>query len=300
MSEISIEKYEDILLEEKENYISFQQGDFKTAEATYKEALTALERSYGADHIEVAEVLNSMGLILKKRTDYDGAEKLYKRAIEIAHRTFGRDQEHYKLGIYYNNLGDLDRKRCQFDRALEIYQRALTAIEKTLGSQHSEAAEILHNIGQVKHQLGQFKQAIDYINRALIIIKKEFGDKHYKYGMFLNSLGLAYAMINDYKMAYIHLRQALQILLNNLGPNHIEVCDVYINLGDTCLKLMVEKCQQREKNTGEVDPKLDEGRKYYLEAQRIVQDTFGKEHTKFIQLLSLIYIVDNYYSLCQL
>jgi tetratricopeptide (TPR) repeat protein len=135
--------------------IHLQQGDFNTAEATYKEALACLEQSYGPDHIEVAEVLNSMGLILKKRADYDGAEVLYKRAIEIVYQTFGREQEHYKLGIYYNNLADLDRKRNRFDSALELYQRALTAIEQTLGPQHSEAGEILHNIGQVQHQLGQ-------------------------------------------------------------------------------------------------------------------------------------------------
>ncbi len=95
-----------------------------------------------------------MGLVLKKRADYDGAEKLYRRAIEIAYDTFGRDQEHYKLGIFYNNLADLDRKRNRFDNALQLYQRALINIEKTLGPQHSEAAEILHNIGQVQHQLG--------------------------------------------------------------------------------------------------------------------------------------------------
>jgi tetratricopeptide (TPR) repeat protein len=95
-----------------------------------------------------------MGLVLKKRADYDGAEAYYTRAIDIVHKTFGYDQEHYKLGIYYNNLADLDRKRTKFDNALRLYQRALTAIEKTLGPQHSEAAEILHNIGQVQHQLG--------------------------------------------------------------------------------------------------------------------------------------------------
>ena len=97
-----------------------------------------------------------MGLVLKKRADYDGAEQYYKRAIRIVHDTFGHDQEHYKLGIYYNNLADLDRKRNRFDQALELYQRALTSIEKTLGPEHSEAAEILHNIGQVQHQLGSF------------------------------------------------------------------------------------------------------------------------------------------------
>lgn len=95
-----------------------------------------------------------MGLVLKKRADYDGAKAFYQRAIKIVQDTFGQDREHYKLGIYYNNLADLDRKRNNFEDALRLYQRALTAIEKTLGPEHSEAAEILHNIGQVQHQLG--------------------------------------------------------------------------------------------------------------------------------------------------
>jgi len=116
--------------------------------------LICLEKSYGPNHIEVADLLNSMGLILKKRADYEGAQKYYERAIKIAHETFGYDQDHYKLGIYYNNLGDLERKRTHFDAALQLYHRALTAIEKTLGPTHSEAADILHNIGLVQHQLG--------------------------------------------------------------------------------------------------------------------------------------------------
>ena len=118
--------------------------------------------------------------------------------------------------------------------------------------------------------------------------------------MFLNSLGLAYAMINDYKIAYIHLKQALQILLTNLGPNHIEVCDVHMNLGDTCMKLVVEKSEQKQKNTSDKEPKLDEAQRNYLEAQRIVQATFGNDHTKAVQLLSLLYIIENYYLLCQI
>lgn len=116
--------------------------------------MACLEKSLGPNHIEVAEVLNSMGLVLKKRADYDGAEQYYQRAIQIVLDTFGHDQKHYKLGIYYNNLADLDRKRNHFDQALQLYHRALTAIEKTLGPTHSEAAEILHNIGLVQHQLG--------------------------------------------------------------------------------------------------------------------------------------------------
>jgi tetratricopeptide (TPR) repeat protein len=126
--------------------------------------LTCLEEVYGPNHIEVAEVLNSMGLVMKKRADYDNAEIYYKRAIQIAHNTFGHDQEHYKFGIYYNNLADINRKRRQFDSALKLYQRALKATEMTLGAQHAEVGEILHNIGQVYHQLGEYIYVYIYIH----------------------------------------------------------------------------------------------------------------------------------------
>jgi tetratricopeptide (TPR) repeat protein len=147
--------------------------------------------------------------------------------------------------------------------------------------------------------LGDYQKAINYIERALVIIKKEFSDKHYKYGMFLNSLGLAYAMINDYKMAYDHSKQALQILIDCLGQDHPEICDVNFNLGDYCMKL-VDKIDSAlgttdiTKNQNEKRLKLQEAKRYYTEAQRIAQARFGPEHTKVKQLLSLLFIVDNY------
>ena len=147
--------------------------------------------------------------------------------------------------------------------------------------------------------LENYKEAIEYINRALLIIRKEFGEKHYKYGMFLNSLGLAYAMSNDYPTAYVHMKQALQILLSTLGTDHIEVCDVYSNLGDVCMKLVAEYEQGIHKGDKENNKqsKLEEAKKYYTQAQRIVQATFGVDHTKSKQFLSLLFIVDNYHSL---
>ena len=145
--------------------------------------------------------------------------------------------------------------------------------------------------------LGHYKQAVEYINRALAIIKKEFDDKHYKYGMFLNSLGLTYAMLDDYGMAYVHLKQALQILVASLDANHVEVADVYSNLGDICMKMLVELDGKKSKASADKQPKLVEAKGHYLEAQRIVQATFGTEHTKALQYLSLLFIIDNYQSL---
>ncbi len=67
------------------------------------------------------------------------------------------------------------------------------------------------------------------------------------------------------------------------------------------MKLVAEYDQQqgKEKTMNENDKysKLEEAKKYYTQAQRIVQTTFGAEHTKSKQFLSLLFIVDNYNSL---
>ena len=117
--------------------------------------------------------------------------------------------------------------------------------------------------------------------------------------MFLNSLGLAFAMNDDHQTAYVHMKQALQILLTDLGQDHIEVCDIYSNLGDVCMKLVAECDQVKDKKSSGTNKqsKLEEAKKYYTQAQRIAQATFGADHTKTRQFASLLFIIDNYHSL---
>jgi len=117
-------------------------------------------------------------------------------------------------------------------------------------------------------------------------VKKEFGDGHYKEGMFLNNLGLAQAMLNLYTDSYRELKKSLNILITCLGPDHIEVADCYSNLGDVCMKLHVESID----NEG----KIDEAKKYYTSASKIVVDSLGPEHSKSMQLASLIFVCENY------
>jgi len=54
-----------------------KQGDFKKAEGIYFKAKDILEKSLGSNHVEVAEVLNSMGLIKKKKEPITMAQKIY-------------------------------------------------------------------------------------------------------------------------------------------------------------------------------------------------------------------------------
>ena len=99
--------------------------------------------------------------------------------------------------------------------------------------------------------------------------------------------------MNNYRTAYGHVKQALQILVDTLGMDHIEICDVYTNMGDICLKVAAEidEKQQQQEST-EKQSKLDEAKEYYSKAQRIMEKTFGDKHKKTQQFRTLLPIVD--------
>jgi hypothetical protein len=108
--------------------------------------------------------------------------------------------------------------------------------------------------------------------------------------------------MNDYDTAYVHVKQALLILLDTLGMDHIEICDVYTNMGDICMKIVAEidkkqKDQQQNQESIEKQVKLGEAKRYYSEAHRILKKTIGDKHTKTQQSLALLSIVDNYQTL---
>lgn len=262
--------------------IQRKQGNFNEAETVYNEALPILQMSLGPDHEEVAETLNSMGLVLKKRAAYDAAYPLYQRAVNIIVKSFG--EKHYKVGIYLNNKADIERKRGEYITALSTYQKAYTIIEQTLGANHVEAAEILHNQGLVYHQLGKYTEAVNLFEKSLQIIKKSLGEEHYKVGMVLNNSGLANAMKESYQQAYTELKLALSILTKTLGINHVEVADCNANLGDVCMKLYSEF---------HLKDKLIDARAYYTEANKVIKEVLGPEHTKCKQFASLLFICES-------
>lgn len=117
--------------------------------------------------------------------------------------------------------------------------------------------------------------------------------------MIMNSFGLSHAMMRDYPSALSKLKQARTILIACLGAQHIEVADCFMNLGDVCLKVFVERVEESKSNSNinsshdDVD-KLAEAEKYYQSALQIVAKTFGVEHSKHKQLSSLLFVSRNY------
>lgn len=58
-------------------------GRFKEAEAVINRSLGIRRAMFGAAHPDVASCLHNLGLLLKRRNEFDKAESVYRECIEI-------------------------------------------------------------------------------------------------------------------------------------------------------------------------------------------------------------------------
>src|SRR5262245_51317255 len=66
------------------------QGRYWEVERLFRQALALAEAAFG-DHLEVATMLNNLGVLYKYMGRFDEAESVYRRALAIFERTSGCD-----------------------------------------------------------------------------------------------------------------------------------------------------------------------------------------------------------------
>jgi len=67
-----------------------------------------MESRYGQNHPSIADIMNNLGMLLKKEGKYNEALDYLKQAIKISKHYYG--QENPSVGIYLTNIGDIYRK----------------------------------------------------------------------------------------------------------------------------------------------------------------------------------------------
>ena len=78
-----------LIREALSNHIPFQAGHalhagrLKEAEAVINRSLGIRRTMFGAAHPDVASCLHNLGLLLKRRNEFDKAESVYRECIEI-------------------------------------------------------------------------------------------------------------------------------------------------------------------------------------------------------------------------
>lgn len=77
-----------------------------------------MESLHGQNHPSIADIMNNLGMLMKKEGKYNEALDYLKQAIKISKHYYGAKNP--SIGIYLTNIGDIYRKVTESHRDVRI------------------------------------------------------------------------------------------------------------------------------------------------------------------------------------
>ncbi|MEM9460011.1 MAG: serine/threonine-protein kinase [Myxococcota bacterium] len=195
-------------------------------------ALPLAERS--GDELQVAKSSKNVGAVKLRQGDYDHAQRLHERALEIRQRRLGPD--HPDVALSLNDLGKVALKKGDYASAKSYHQRALAIYEAALGSDHPKVAYGLTTLGAACFMLGDHEQAQRHHQRALRLKQNNLGPEHPKVGVSMGSLGRVLLSQGQPEQAKRHFQRALRIFEASLPADHPRVAYALMSLANVALR----------------------------------------------------------------
>jgi len=115
---------------------------------------------------EVAYALNSLGLLAQERKQYDKAERYFHEALELARKIDDKSGQ----SIYIGNLGILAIVRKQWSEALKLFEQTLP-LAKEVGRVEL-IADVHYGIARVQEAVGQPGDALPLAQEAVKIYQR--------------------------------------------------------------------------------------------------------------------------------
>ena len=174
------------------------------------------------------------GKVMAKNGEREQATTLYKKAVVIHERIYGK--MHPYTVASYSQLGLMQKEQGHYDEALETFKTVLSIHETTLGEHHLNTAISYNNIGLMLYQKEDYDGALERYNKVLEVYVKELGSNHSNVAAVHGNIGYAQMQKGYYNKALRHFKKTLEIRLNFYGKEehpegHPEVADAYMNIG---------------------------------------------------------------------
>ncbi len=206
-----------LLLERLGSYC-YQRGIYKQAETYLIQALDLYERSKRADVLNIAQALNSQGLLYRQLAHYEEAKEIHEHALKLRERVLGQDdpktmESQHNLAMIYGDLG-------QYQDAENRYQRVLAIEERAKGPNHTDVADTLSELALIYSQQGRFADAEIAARRALAIYEQARDPNHPDLTYPLDTLGTLAEQQGDYQQAESLYQWAFEICLDAFGEEH--------------------------------------------------------------------------------
>jgi len=249
-------------------------GDYARAEPLFQRALAIYSNLSTGDYSDatrndasesVAETLSQIALMYADKGDFERAEPLYLRALDISLKVQGAESP--SVASRLNNLAVLYYEKGDYARAEPLYLRALNISVKVQGAD-PEVAQVLNNLGRLYSAKGDYTRAEPLFRRALAIQERALGPQDRDIATTLNHLAALYMAKGD-SDAIVFLSRAVAIL-EKLDPQHPDFAETLFNLG----VLLYQRGDYAH-----AEP-------LYLRSLAIQEKAFGPEHLRVATTLS--------------
>jgi tetratricopeptide (TPR) repeat protein len=229
----------------------YAEGRYAEAAEQQEAALVRLEKAFGPDSLEAADVRQDLGSTRLAQGRVDEGLAHLERAVELRRAALGEEHpdvararlalgeahwqqsdhpeaerlsrgaleslerslgpEHPSVGDALNLLALALQSQKRLDQALRLYERALHIVEKTEGPDSTGAAALVHNLAAVLSQQGRLDEAVVRFQQVLARKEKKLGPSHPQLVPVLRFLGNTLRKQKRYGEALVHLERALAL-----------------------------------------------------------------------------------------
>jgi len=175
-----------------------------------------------------AQLLITMGSVYQQLADFDQAENLMGRALNLRIGFFGTN--HLEVAQAYSALSGALWEQGKPQDAETAQRRALLIFETSPGDNELEVARSLHQLGQYLAGQGRLGEAEDLFRRALQIRQARLGDDSLDTAESQVDVGESISNSGRWEEAEILYRHALAINRKQLSSDHPTVATLLQSL----------------------------------------------------------------------
>lgn len=202
----------------KGNYATLK-GQYKEAEAAYKEGLESCNTLYGNTHLYYTIIMSGLADLYRLESRYNEAEQTLREVVKLRQKTFSN--EHPETAGAMVQLAAVLCDEGKYADAEKLASQAVKAEEILFGdTDNLFVARARHCLGNIQRQDGHYEEAANYLNKALLTEQRILGREHVEVAEIMDDLAKVRADQANFKESETLLTEAQQIAEHSTGPDH--------------------------------------------------------------------------------
>lgn len=199
-----------------------QQGNFKQAEAEYKQSLASCAAVNGATHPYCGFIHMAMADLYRKESRYSESEKSLRDALKIFEAAYPAS-EHPDIAESMVKLARVLCDQGKYTQAKTLAQSALKAEQNLLnGGDNLITAKARDCLGNILRQDGRYQESKKMIEEALDIQKSILGADNIEVAITMRDLARVLEEVADFEQAESLLQNSMTIIERQSGNDHPE------------------------------------------------------------------------------